>query len=133
MFEKELATAFNNIFKVKKVSYSQPSESAEQQVLFVEIERARSSIRQKEQRSMVTGNAYMYGTNESLPFGFFDKALMQAGLDLTKDFFFHDKEVNTRRYGNIVQRGFSFVYFFSGQYDPKVGTITEVDFIFEEP
>lgn len=132
MFEKQLADDLHRIFKVKKVTYNQISESAEQECLFVEVENVKNTISPPNQRAMVTGTAVMVGQNDKLPFGFYSKAIQEAGHDLTKSFFFYDLESNTRRYQNIVQRGFSFVYFFDGQYDPKVGIINEVEFTFEE-
>ena len=69
----------------------------------------------------------MFGNAEKLPFGFFSKAIKNADDEDTRDLFFFDLENNSRVFRNIVQRGFSFVYFFDSQYDPKVGSITSVD------
>lgn len=130
MFEKELEEKFKRIFKVNKVSFDQPAKPAEEQkVLFVQVDEAKNTVRDGVFESMISGQAVMYAPNSELPFGFFSKAIAQSNRDDTKDLFFSDFEANTRRYRNIVQRGFNFIYFFRGQYDPKMGTIESVDFI----
>lgn len=114
------------IFKVNKVTYNEPGDSQEQDCLFVNVENALNKIKRPKATSKVTGSVVMFANNEKLPFGYFSKCISEADYDDVKDFHFSEIEDNTRRYQNIVQRGFSFVYFFSGQYDPKVGSITSV-------
>lgn len=128
MFEKELEAKFKTIFGVKKVSYNEVSDSQEQECLFVQIENSLDQIKPGLERSIVTGSAVLFGVAEKIPFGFFSKAIQKADHALTKDFFFYDFEVNTRRYVDIVQRGFSFKYFHEAQYDPDTGEITSVQF-----
>lgn len=132
MFEKSLEARFQAIFEVKKISYNAPGASGEQECLFIEIETARNSIKDGRALSMVTGSAVMNAPNDKLPFGFFSKKIAKAGKDLTKPLFFFDIETNTQRYQNLVQRGFSFVYFFDSQYDPDTGIIESVEFTIEE-
>lgn len=132
MFEKALEEKFKAIFKVAKVTYDQPGSSQEQEALFVEIENSYNSFSDQKEKARVTGKAIMFGNNEKLTFGFFSKAIAQADPNLTKDLFFFDFEANTKRFQNIVQRGFSFVYFYDGQYDPDTGSIEEIDFTVEE-
>lgn len=136
MFEKELADKFQRIFGVKKVTYDTPELKAdavrEQECLFIEIEDSTNQIKDGRAKAMVTGNAIMVARSEKLPFGFFSKSIKQADPVLTKDLFFFDIEKNVPRFRDIVQRGFSFVYFFDSQYDPAVGTITSVTTTIEE-
>jgi hypothetical protein len=132
MFETELSNKLKAIFSVKKISYDAPGESQEQDCLFIEIEEPKFSFKDGRIKAMVTGNAIMFGRNEDLKFGFFSKAIAGASKDLTKDLFFSDFESNTQRFRDIVQRGFSFTYFFNSQYDPAIGTITSVDTNIEE-
>lgn len=126
MFEKALQEKFKKIFGVAKVTYDQPSDSKEQECIFVEIQSSKNVIKSGRALAMVTGSAMMFGVAEKLPFGFFSKAIKQAPDEDTRDIAFQDFENNSRVYRNIVQRGFSFVYFFDSQYDPKVGSITSV-------
>lgn len=128
MFETALEEKLKKIFKVEKVSFSQPGESREQGCIFVEIENSRNAIKDGRQIARVSGNVVMFGPAEKLKFGFFSKAINAADSDDTKDLFFFDFETNTKLYQNLVQRGFSFVYFFNGQYDPDLGTLTSVNF-----
>jgi len=132
MFEKELADKFKAIFGVKKVSYDTPGDSKEQETLWIEVEQPKFSFKDGRATAMVTGNAVMFGRNDALTFGFLSKAIAQAPAALTKDLFFSDFETNTQRFRDIVQRGFSFTYFFNSQYDPAIGTITSVTTTVEE-
>lgn len=136
MFEDSLKALFEGIFGIKKVTFDSPlqkdGEPKEQDCLFIQIEDARNSFKDGQQISKVSGNAYVVSSTEKMPFGFFSKAIDAADSRLTKDLFFFDIETNNQRYRDIVQRGFSFVYFFNSQYDPDIGTITSVDLSFEE-
>ena len=132
MFEQELIDKFKAIFGVEKVTYDTPGESREQNCLFIEIENCSSSVTDGEAGGTVTGNAVIFQKHSAIPFGFFTKAIARAPNALTKDLFFFDIEKNTQRYRDLVQRGFSFTYFFNSQFDPPTGTITSVDTTVEE-
>lgn len=128
MFEKELKDRLTKIFAVKKATYAAPSESGEQDVLFINIEQASNVINQGRAKSMVRGSIAMIGNADKLPFGFFSKRINAADPADTKPLTFYDFETNTQRYQNLVQRTCSFVYFFNGEYDPEAGSITSVEF-----
>jgi len=132
VFEATLQSTFKEIFKLNKVTYDEPSDSREQECLFIEIEESRNSIKDGRQVAKVTGNCKMFVNADKMQFGFFSKALKNAPIALTKDLYPFDIEANSKRYGNIVERGFSFVYFFDSQYDPAIGTITSIDITVEE-
>lgn len=132
MFESQLKSKLKEIFGIKKVTYDAPSEANEQECLFVEIVDVISGVKDTKALSKITGSAVLFGNADKLPFGFFAKRIKQARLQTTKDFFFYDLESNSRIYQNIVQRSFSFVYFFEEQYDPDQGTITSVEIDVEE-
>lgn len=132
MFEQALADTLKEIFEVKKTSFDMPGDAKEQDCLFIEIDDSNNVIKDGRALAKVSGKAYMNVVNSKLPFGFFSKAIKQADKTLTKDLFFYDIETNTIRYRDLVQRGFSFVYFFDSQYDPAIGTITSVDITVEE-
>jgi len=126
VFEAKLKQTLERIFQIK-ASFDQPSSAKEQEKLFIEIEDAKVNPKDGRIVAMVTGNCQMFGNNEKLPFGFFSKKIDKADNVDTFPFFFFDLEQNTRLFQNIVQRGFSFVYFFDSQYDPEIGTITDVN------
>lgn len=132
MFEKSLEEKFKRIFGVKKITYQQPSSMNEQEVMFIDISDARPTIKDGREKAIVRGTATMYGQADKMPFGFFAKAIQNANLSDTKDLFFSDFEMNTKYYQNLVQRDFSFVYFFDGSYDPEQGEINEVTINIEE-
>lgn len=114
-----------------RASYNMPSESLEQETLFIEVITARNRIQDGIETSRVEGNVKLYVNSEKFPFGYFSKQIDKALASLTRDIFFYDIEDSKKIYMNIVERSFSFVYFYKGQYDPKQGTLTSVDFNFE--
>lgn len=126
MFEKALEEKLQSIFEIEKVSFDLPGESREQDCLFVQIENTKSIVRDGEVHARVTGKVALHAPSGRLPFGYFAKCIA-LHPDLAKEIFFFDIEENTRLYDNIVQRGFSFVYFFNSQYDPAIGTITSIE------
>lgn len=132
MFEKQLESQFKKIFNCKKVTFDQPGDSREQECLFVEIEVSNNVIKDGRTVSKISGSASMFGNNDKLTFGYFSKRIAKSDPALTKPFFFFDIESNTKRYQNIVQRGFSFIYFFDSQFDPETGSIDSVNFTTEE-
>lgn len=132
MFEQELADKFKRIFDFKKVTYDDPGESNEQEGLFINVESPHFVIKDGVAKARIEGQAYVFANTMKLPFGYFSKAIAKANPADTRKLFFFEIEDNTPRYRNIVQRGFSFVYFFSGQYDPDLGNIESVTFTNEE-
>ena len=132
MFEASLEERLKSIFKVKKLSYDLPGESKEQECLFISISKADNVIKDGRAKAKVEGSCVMIAPADKMPFGIFAKAIKQADSSLTKDLFFFDIETNNLRYRNIVERGFSFIYFFDSQYDPATGSITSVDINVEE-
>lgn len=127
-----MSEKLQKIFKVKKVSFDEPGPAGEQECLFVNIEHSVNSVRDQVIKQKVDGTCLMYGTNQKLTLGYFSKCIQEADTELTKGFFFYELESNARQFKDKVQRGFSFVYFFSGQYDPDKGTLNQIDFTTEE-
>lgn len=136
MFENDLADRFQKIFAVKKVSFDAIPEGAlavkEQECLFVQIEESLNSIKDAKAVARVTGRAVIVGRAEKIPFGFFSKAIRKAPNSLTKDLFFFEIESNSQQYLDIVSRSFGFVFLFSSQYDPAIGSISSITVTVEE-
>ncbi len=132
MFRKELQEKLQTIFDLKKTTYDAPSESHEQETLFVEINECRSRITAGEAIAEVSGTLVVYTQSNKLPFGFFNKRIAQADPSLTKDFFFFEMDrdaLNSQaRIQNISERRCRFVYLFSDQYDPNQGELTSIEF-----
>lgn len=126
MFEKALEQNLRSIFGIKKITFDAPSESNEQDVLFIEISVSNNTIKDGEQIARVAGKLTMFSQNDKLPFGFFSKKIHEAKTSWTKPFFFHDMEENSNRYANICERRVGFVYFFNSQYDPDLGTMNSI-------
>lgn len=127
MFEDKLKEKFERIFKIKKVTYEQPSEAKEQTCLWIDIADSQNVIKDGTAVARVEGTCTVFGRSDALPFGFFSKAIQEAAPSDTIDLFFFDFEQNTKYYQNLVQRDFSFVYFFKDQYDPEQGELTELE------
>lgn len=125
-FERKLADRLQRIFGWP-VKYGQPSESQEQETLFVDIEINRGRVKDKKATARVTGTAYVYANYERVPFGYMAQRIDAAEPEDTKDLFFFDVDANTKTLVNLVQRSVSFVFLFSGQYDPDDGTITSIE------
>ena len=128
MFENELSEKFKRIFQLNKVSYAEPGESREQECLFVDVSLAKTNFKDRRVFGKVEGQAVFYAQSDKVKFGFFAKQIANADPNDTKDLFFSDFEENSKTYLNLVQRSFSFVYFFNSQYDPDIGTITGIEF-----
>ena len=127
-----MSDQLKKIFKVKKVSFDEPGEAGEQDCLFINVENSINSVRDTKIKQKVDGTLTMFGTNDQLTLGYFSKCIQEAAIADKKDFHFYDFENNTKRFKDKVQRGLSFIYFFSSQYDPDKGSITSVEFNTEE-
>lgn len=127
MFEASLKEKLKNIFDFKKVSFDQISESREQECIFIEVDDARSTIKDGKQFCRVTGRLIVFANSEKLPFGYFQKKIQEAKLEDTKDLFFYEVEGNTGVIQNIDQRSMAFVYFYNDQYNPNLGELTSIE------
>lgn len=123
MFEKDMKERLQRIFDLP-VSYSEPGESNEQEKIFVQINRARPKIKDGKELCMVEAEVSVFGSLDKMPYGYFSKAIDRSDPDDRSRFFFFEFEQNTQIFQNIVQRSFSLVFFYSGQYDPEQGSIT---------
>jgi hypothetical protein len=128
MIEKVLVEKLSQIFKIKKVTLDTPSESAEQDTMFVQIETSRTSTRDGREVARVNGKLRIFSGNKKLPLGFFVKSIELANTADTVDFFFFDLEESSGRFADLVERSASFVFFYSGQYNPSSGIINEINF-----
>jgi len=127
MFEKSLSEKLMKIFDINKVSYSLPSESREQECIFIEVDSAKSNVKDKIFTSKVTGKIRVFANEDKLPYGYFSKKIAEADAADTKDFFFYNFEENAGTIQNITERNLGFIYLYSSQYDPSVGSITSLE------
>lgn len=131
MLENEVKAKLQKIFGFQKATYDLPGESQEQECLFITI--SQPKVRPIDGRfvGQVEGSALVFAQNDKMPSGYFAKSIEKASAEDTEDFFFSDVGATQKIYQNIVQRSFSFVYFFNSQYDPDKGSIEEITFIQE--
>jgi len=131
MFEKNLKERVERIFGISKVTFDRPSESRDQQAIFIDVKNAASKIVDARQISKVEGQMICFANSEKIPFGYFAKRISQADPDDTKDIFFGPEE-NLGVIGNIAERKFDFLFLFDSQYDPSIGSITSIDLSLQE-
>ena len=129
MFRTKLETELKNIFGFKKVSFAQPPESNEQDILFVNITACKYRPSETSISGRITGKMIIYSTQDKMPFGFIIKKLHISTVD-DKDLFFYNIEENVNYGGAIglVERSCDFIYFYKEQFNPNRGEITEVNF-----
>ena len=128
MIEESITESFKKIFDLKKVTFNAPSSSDEQDVLFVNVNETEMSVKDNMLFCKATGVASIYARSDKLPLGYFEKKIQEAPFALTKDFFFYHMDVNEPIMINISKVSFSFVHFFSGQYNPHSDNISSIEF-----
>lgn len=127
MFKKAMSTSLQNIFDLEKVSFDTPSDSKEQDCIFVEIQSSKNQIKDGTEVAKVMGKLVVFANMDKLPYGYFSKKIKAANASDTKPFYFYDFEESSGVFLNIIQMSLSFVYFFNSQYDPAMGTITSIN------
>lgn len=131
--ERALEQKFKDLFKVPKVTLDAPGFSPEQETLYVNVETSRASGTDGMIHYEVRGTLAIVGPATKLPLGYLSKALLTAPAKQTKGLYLYELEQNARRFGNLVERSCSFVYFFSTQFDPDLGNITAIDIEEQSP
>lgn len=126
MIEQSLSDSLLKIFDFKKVSFNEPSDSLEQECLFIKVEKSHSTIKDGLELAKVTGKLKLYCKMDKVPLGYFAKRIQLASPALTKPFFFYDLEENSGYQLDLTERSVSFIYFFSSQYAPPVGIINSL-------
>lgn len=126
MFRVTLQAQLKRIFDFDKVTFDLPSESQEQEGVFVQVESARWRIKDAKQIARVTGTIRVFANQDKLSYGYFNKKISEADADDTRNLFFFDFEENKGTFRNIVERSMGFLYLFDSQYDPSIGTLNEI-------
>jgi len=136
MFRKDLEQRLCKIFGFEKTTYNAPSDSFEQDVLFIEIGDCKSRVSQGKIFARIRGEIIVFSQDNKLTYGFFNKRIEQADLDLKAPLFFHDIDTNVEtspaRLQNINERRCGFQFFYSGQYNPVKENITSENLTFTE-
>lgn len=130
--ESLLKSRLKSIFDFDKVTFDKPSESQEQEAVFVDVVKCESRIIDKREIHDVTAKVHAFANSEKLPLGYFSKCISNADPALKKEFFFYDFEESKGTYRNIVERSLSFRFLFDGQYDPNLGTLDELTLSYTE-
>lgn len=124
MFREDLENKLKNIFGIKKVSFAAPSDSYEQDTLFVAIDNCTSKAAKGSFISArATGAITLYSQADKTPFCFFATRIERAPKDYKDSIFFFNIDENVdsspARLQNIYERKCSFVFLWQKQYDPN--------------
>jgi hypothetical protein len=132
VFNKTLLEKFERIFQFKKTTFDAPSDSFEQDTLFIEVDKATTRVSDGKLSSRIDGTLIVYSQANKLPFGYFNKAIAKGKLEDVRDLFFFDIDVDvassTARLQNIHERRTRFVYLHKEQYDPNKGQLNTLNF-----
>lgn len=129
--ESVMIEKIRGIFGLAKVTFDRPGESREQEGLFIDVSSSHSRVVDAREIAKVAGILHVFAPSSKLPFGYFSKRIAEASEALTHGFFFGPEE-NVGTFLNIAERKFDFTFLFDSQYDPAIGTITEIDLSYAE-
>lgn len=137
MFRKSLEQKLKEIFGFKKITFDAPSDSFEQDTMFVELGDCKTRpTAEGKITAKVTGQLVVFSQDMRFTFGALAKLIEQANAEAKKDLFFFNVDTNVEnspaRLSNISERRTSFVYLYSAQYDPNLGVITSLELESEE-
>lgn len=131
MFEAELKEKLHRIFGMRKTTYDVPSESFEQDTLFIQVDQSINRPSEGMIFSKVVGELIVFSKTGAMPFGYMSKAIEKAKLEDKKNLFFYEVDRNIEsspaRMIDLVERRTSFQFLYKGQYDPRQGSLTELE------
>ncbi len=132
MFKKALERDLKAIFKVKKIVFQRIENALEQNILYVEISSAKTTVRRGAEFATVRGRIGIAGPLAGNPFGFFHKKLEDAPNALEKRFHFGKTEWQSENLPGweIKTQTIDFIYFYANEYYPVKGFITGIKWIF---
>jgi hypothetical protein len=130
--ESTLQEKIKKIFDLKSVSFDSPSESQEQEKAFIEVEETNVKVVDKIQTARVTGVITIFAHSGKMPMDYLATKLALARAEDKANLSFFDIGLSKGRLQNIDERTVRFVYFYSGQYDPNLGTLNDVDITVNE-
>jgi hypothetical protein len=124
--EASLKDKLTRIFDLH-TSFDIPSDSREQEKIYVQVDQNRTSIRDGIEVSRVTGRLRIFANSSKLPLGYIAKMIAKASPEDKKDFFFYDVEEVAGTFNSMVERSLGFVFFYSSQYNPERGTMNSIN------
>lgn len=131
MFKKELKEKLESIFKFKKTTFDAYSDEFEQDTLFIEVQDLLERVYSGGVSIKITGDLIYFSQVDKLKYGLMIKLIEQANAIDKNLFFFYDvdkQNVSSQaKLINIAERRVSFVYLYSGEYDPDKGEITSLE------
>lgn len=115
------------IFQMK-ATLDAPSESFEQEKIFVEIESWNTRVKGDFQTFRASGVFYVFAQNEKMQAGYFSNMIEAANADDCRPFHFSNIDsVGQFRENNLSERRVSFEYFDRISYDPNKGELNELE------
>lgn len=131
MFRKALESRLQVIFGFRKTTFEAPSDSFEQDTLFVEISDCKTRVMDARISAKVTGELVTYSRHDSHTYGALMKRLDKAPAQAKRDLFFYnvDRHIENSPASlvDIDERRTAFVFLFSAQHDPSLGAIISLE------
>lgn len=135
MFKKELKEKLENIFKFtgdkRRTTFDAYSQEFEQDTLFIEIGEENPRITSAGVSMRIEGELVYFSQVDKIKYGNMIKLIEQAlPIDKNKFFFYDIDKPNLSsqaRMQNIVERRISFVYLYTGSYNPDKGEMTSLE------
>lgn len=132
MFKKDLERRLKGIFDFKKITFNAPNyEALDQGTMYVKVNDVKARVGAGTESARVLGELIVFSQNNVFPFGYIAKRVEQARAEFTRPLFFYDfdkDEPSPSRIQNVFERHTSFVFLYSGQYDPDHGALTSIAF-----
>jgi hypothetical protein len=130
MFKSSLSLKLQNIFGIKKVSFSKPETINEQEMIYVNVSSCNPITKDGFSICKVEGKISVFAVGEKLPFGYFSKKLYNCDPDDEKDLYFYNLEsnINYMGAGGLVERTCDFILFYKEQFNPISGKIEGITF-----
>lgn len=130
MFKKDLKKRMEKIFEGYKVTFDAPSDSFEQETVFISIIETSPRITGDKVTAHVEGYIQIFAQHDKLPFCFIADRIERASKQYTYGLFFHDVDrenaASAARMVNLSERTAQFVFIFSQQYNPNKGTLNNM-------
>lgn len=130
MFKEQLKADLEKIFGFKKTTFEAPSDTYEQDTLFVEIVECRTRATQGTVYAKVSGILVTY--SNKIPFGYMTKRVgLPQSLEAAKNFFIEpEREIamSAARLLNIAERRTNFTFLYQAPYNPATDSMEGIDF-----
>jgi hypothetical protein len=135
MWHRSIEEDLKRIFGVSKVLFAALGRGREQDVLFCDVEKVITTIRDGKAKARVYGNISIMGLYEKNRSGFLSKKVQLGDVDLTQKFVFGREESPVSPISAWIYEdkfnvySIDFMYFYKEQYNTPGGKISAGNFL----